>query len=65
MREFAPDPGADEAGGYYFNGVATIRHKTRYAIDQGLNGVMIWEIGQDTQDHTSLLLAIHEEVARE
>ncbi|NIA16278.1 MAG: hypothetical protein GWP08_19630 [Nitrospiraceae bacterium] len=63
LREFSPDPGADEAGGYYFNGVATIRLKTRYAIDQRLNGIMIWELGQDTHDDTSLLRAIYDEVA--
>ncbi len=53
-----PAPGDDEAGGVYFNGIATIQKKTRYAQDQGLGGVMIWELGQDTTDDTSLLRAI-------
>lgn len=30
-----------------FNGVKTIEEKTRYAIDKGTAGVMIWEAGQD------------------
>jgi chitinase len=30
-----------------FNGVQTIRAKVRYAIELGLGGVMIWEVGQD------------------
>jgi len=63
VSKYSPDPGADRAGGFYFNGIATIRLKTRYAIDEGLNGIMIWELGQDTHDHTSLLRAIHDEVA--
>ena len=63
VGKYAPDPGADQAGGFYFNGAATIRLKTRYAIDEGLNGIMIWELGQDTHDHTSLLRAIDDEVA--
>lgn len=30
-----------------FNGVKTIEAKTRYALEKGLGGVMIWEVGQD------------------
>eukprot|EP00927_Polykrikos_kofoidii_P082278 TRINITY_DN8139_c0_g1_i1.p1 TRINITY_DN8139_c0_g1~~TRINITY_DN8139_c0_g1_i1.p1 ORF type:complete len:388 (+),score=37.46 TRINITY_DN8139_c0_g1_i1:152-1315(+) len=30
-----------------FNGVATIETKTRYALKQGIAGIMIWEAGQD------------------
>lgn len=30
-----------------FNGVKTIEEKTRFALEQGLGGVMIWEVGQD------------------
>ncbi|HNT73544.1 MAG TPA: glycosyl hydrolase family 18 protein [Anaerolineae bacterium] len=55
-----PAPDVDEAGGIYFNGIATIQQKTRYAQEQGLGGVMIWELGQDTTDDTSLLQAIYQ-----
>lgn len=41
----------DEAGGYYFNGVATIARKTRMAAELTLGGVMIWEVGQDCRMH--------------
>lgn len=58
VRRFKPAPEVDEAGGVYFNGVATIQQKTRYALEQRLGGVMIWELGQDTGDETSLLRAI-------
>mmetsp|Transcript_148455 Transcript_148455/g.458725 ORF Transcript_148455/g.458725 Transcript_148455/m.458725 type:complete len:298 (+) Transcript_148455:152-1045(+) len=40
----APAPGKATIG---FNGVSTIEEKTRYALDHGLGGVMIWEVGQD------------------
>lgn len=30
-----------------FNGVTTIEKKTQFALEQGLGGVMIWEVGQD------------------
>ena len=29
------------------NGVDTIKAKTQFAIDRGIGGVMIWELGQD------------------
>ncbi len=55
-----PASDVDEAGGIYFNGITTVRRKTRYALEQQLGGVMIWELGQDTSDDTSLLRAIEQ-----
>ena len=55
---FSPYSGDDEAGGYYFNGIDTVRKKTGYARDNNLGGVMIWELGQDSFDEFSLLKAI-------
>lgn len=52
----------DEAGGYYYNGIETVKKKTNYAIEKNLKGVMIWELGQDTKDEFSLLNAIREEI---
>lgn len=52
---------SDEIDGIYFNGPNTIRAKTRYAKEQGLSGVMIWEIGQDAPGNASLLKVIHDE----
>lgn len=40
-----PAPGSKATIG--FNGVEMIERKTRYAIEQGTGGVMIWEAGQD------------------
>lgn len=58
VTQHHPAPDVDEIGGIYFNGIATIQQKTRYALEQHLGGVMIWELGQDTADDTSLLKAI-------
>ena len=59
LNKHAPPPRADEAGGFYFNGPATVRRKTRHAQKIGLGGVMIWEIAQDSSDEHALLQAIH------
>ena len=56
------DPMKDEFDSVYYNGVATIKRKTELALKEGLAGVMIWEISQDTQDDRSLLKAINEVV---
>mmetsp|Transcript_30981 Transcript_30981/g.71965 ORF Transcript_30981/g.71965 Transcript_30981/m.71965 type:complete len:158 (-) Transcript_30981:177-650(-) len=37
----------DEVDGWYFNSVSLIGRKTTLAVDLGLRGVMIWEVGQD------------------
>jgi chitinase len=60
VTQYHPAPDVDEVGGVYFNGAATIQQKTRYALEQQLGGVMIWELGQDTSDDTSLLQAIYQ-----
>lgn len=62
LRQFAPEPGTDEASQFFFNGPETIRKKTRLAVEAGLGGVMIWEIGQDATDERSLLKVISEEI---
>ncbi len=64
FKKHKPLPDVDEAGGVYFNGVSTIRRKARYARETGLGGVMVWELGQDTDGTGSLLRAIHEAVAK-
>lgn len=42
-----PAPKGRRAATIGFNGVATIERKTAYALEKGLAGVMIWEVGQD------------------
>lgn len=50
----------DQVDEIYYNGIPTIKTKTQYAIDEGLLGVMMWELGQDSYDELSLLDAINE-----
>ncbi|MFO0979587.1 MAG: glycoside hydrolase family 18 protein [Planctomycetaceae bacterium] len=57
-------PGSDEYDGIYFNGPETMRAKTRMALEKGLGGIMIWELGQDAPGKQSLLSVIHGEAHR-
>jgi len=54
-KQYAPEPDVDEVDGVYFNGLATIERKVKFARDKKLAGVMAWELGQDTRDESSLL----------
>lgn len=58
VAKHRPEPNVDEVDNIYFNGPETIARKTKYAIDSGLAGVMIWELGQDASDDQSLLKVI-------
>lgn len=53
----------NEAGGYFVNNHALIRRKVKYAQEQGLGGVMIWELGHDRIDHRAILRTIGSAVA--
>lgn len=59
VSRYHPAPDMDELNGMYFNGIQTIRQKTRWAHDHHLGGVMVWELGQDAPGDFSLLKAIH------
>jgi len=65
ISQYHPAPAVDEVGGIYFNGIATIQRKVCLARNEGIGGVMIWELGQDTTDNTSLLRAISQSVVNE
>jgi hypothetical protein len=54
VQDYEPFPHEDEAGGFYFNGPATIQKKLELAAAHNLQGVIIWEIGQDTPGEASL-----------
>jgi GH18 family chitinase len=58
------NPDVDEIDGVYFNGPDTIRRKTEFALDTGLGGVMVWELGQDAPGDRSLLGVIRAVVDR-
>jgi GH18 family chitinase len=64
MEKFHPAPNVDEAGGFYFNNVETIRKKVQYAQEAGLGGVMIWDLGQDRFEKPSLLETIRQTIER-
>jgi len=60
-RNYHPlSPKKNGVGKYYYNGVKMIAHKTKYAVKEGLGGMMIWELGQDIPPTSkeSLLVAI-------
>ena len=61
---YSLNPDQDEAGNIYFNNLTTIQRKTRYAINEDLGGIMIWELGQDARGEQSLLKAIYDEKMR-
>lgn len=58
MDDYSPAPEVDEVDGIYFNGLATVRRKVCYGMNEGLGGFMVWELSQDTADASSLLLQI-------
>jgi len=64
-REFAEnlDRDQDVVGDWAFDSVGVVRAKVRLARRMGFGGVMIWELGQDVQDDSSLFLAIADEIA--
>ena len=57
-------PGAenlDKVGStIWYNGIPTIKAKTKYVMDEGLAGVMIWSLDNDAKGEKSLLSAIDE-----
>ena len=55
-----PLPSENTCNGYFFNGIDLVKQKTQYVLDNGYDGIMIWNLGQDTYDETSLLNAINE-----
>jgi chitinase len=57
-QRFRPSKEQDEAGGFYFNGPATIAKKVKLAKRRKLAGVMIWEIGQDAKGKDALLATV-------
>ncbi len=64
LRRFKPPSDSDLAGGYHFNGPATIGKKTAYASREGFGGIMVWELGQDAKGRHSLLHTMQEEIKK-
>jgi len=55
-----PLPSENYCDGYFFNGIDLVKQKSQFVLDNGYNGVMVWNLGQDTYEQTSLLNAINE-----
>ena len=64
VSKYHPGPEVDEVDGYYFNGPATIRRKTEYALESKLGGIMFWELGQDAPGDASLVRGIRDATER-
>ncbi|WP_144548135.1 glycoside hydrolase family 18 protein [Bacillus sp. X1(2014)] len=47
---------------YHYNGGATMKKKTRLALDHGFGGMMMWEVGLDAQGSHSLTGTIFSEL---
>ena len=47
---------------YYFNGITTVKNKSKYVLENDLKGVMFWELSQDVNitNSKSLLNAVTE-----
>ncbi|NOT03594.1 MAG: glycoside hydrolase family 18 protein [Anaerolineales bacterium] len=63
MTQYRPSDGLDQMDGIFFNGISTVQHKTCFVRENDFGGIMIWELGQDTWDETSLLRAIYQAAA--
>lgn len=55
------NPEADVQDSIYYNGIKTMKEKTRLALKRG-GGIMIWELKQDATGDNSLLKAINDVV---
>ncbi len=55
---------SDQTDLIYYNGIPTIVEKTKLALESA-NGIMIWELGQDSFNDLSLLSAINQVINSE
>jgi len=63
VAQFGPlKKSKNEIKNYLFNGINLVKKKTRYALSEGMSGIMIWELGQDVRvtNANSLLKAIYD-----
>jgi chitinase len=58
LIESGASPYDDYWNSHYYNGMITIREKTKLAIKNNLAGVMVWEMSHDTNDQNSLFKVI-------
>ena len=61
LAEFPGAENSDQVGNtIWYNGMPTIKAKSRYVVEQGLGGIMIWSLDYDVSGEESLLSAIYE-----
>lgn len=53
------NPYDDSWNGYGYNGITTIQEKAQLCLQDGLGGMMIWELGGDATGSDSLLSAMY------
>ncbi len=63
MTKFKVKSSEDTVDGYYFNNVDTLTKKAKYARDNGLGGIMVWEMSQDLPG-APLMSALKKSLAR-
>ncbi|MBI5760406.1 MAG: glycoside hydrolase family 18 protein [Planctomycetales bacterium] len=67
VNKHSPAKEIDQVDGIYFNNISTIERKTKFGLSSKLGGIMVWELGQDTNNERSqdvdnkrsLLRAVH------
>jgi hypothetical protein len=65
IESYRPPFYVDEIDNIYFNGVSTVAKKTCFVLQNNYRGIMIWELGQDSSDETSLLQTIYRTIVSE
>jgi GH18 family chitinase len=66
ISEFPGAENSDEVGKtIWYNGIPTIKAKSKFVLEQGLGGIMIWSLDYDVEDERSLLSAIHQTLQNE
>ena len=60
VAAYMPPDDADEAGGFFFNGPATVRRKSEWAGENGLRGIFVWEPSYDAVGDRSLSAVIRD-----
>jgi chitinase len=48
-----------------YDDTASVKLKTRYAIEKGLGGIMFWQLSGDSNDKSSLVRAIYDEAVNQ
>ncbi|HUU48100.1 MAG TPA: glycosyl hydrolase family 18 protein, partial [Nitrosopumilaceae archaeon] len=54
-----PSPSENYCDNHFFNGIDLVQQKTQYVLDNDYDGVMVWDLGKDALDKTSLLKTIN------